>query len=122
MFRQTGIGKRTLQRIFNEYVGVSPKWVIRRYQLHELIERIHSDSGKSVDWAEFALELGYFDHAHLINDFRLIVGYPPVQYQKREDRRNRPDREGSDDGDHARSRRLRRLRAIPITFPCTLPQ
>lgn len=25
-----GMGKRSLQRMFNEYVGVSPKWVIRR--------------------------------------------------------------------------------------------
>ena len=76
------IGKRTLQRIFNEYVGANPKWVIRRYRLHEVIERFHSDSDASVDFAQLALELGYFDQAHLINDFRSIVGYSPVQYQK----------------------------------------
>lgn len=80
--RSVSIGKRTLQRIFNEYVGVNPKWVIRRYRLHEVIERFHSDSGASVDFAQLALELGYFDQAHLINDFRSIVGYSPVQYQK----------------------------------------
>jgi AraC-like DNA-binding protein len=78
---KAGIGKRTLQRIFNEYVGANPKWVIRRYRLHELIERVH-DSQKPVDWAQLALELGYFDQAHLINDFRSIVGYSPVQYQR----------------------------------------
>jgi AraC-like DNA-binding protein len=83
LVNKTGIGKRTLQRTFNEYVGVNPKWVIRRYRLHELIERIHSESSKPMDWAQFALELGYFDQAHLINDFRSIVGYSPVQYQKR---------------------------------------
>jgi AraC-like DNA-binding protein len=80
---KTGIGKRTLQRLFNEYIGVNPKWVIRRYRLHELIERIHSESGQPMDWAQFALELGYFDQAHLINDFHSIVGYSPVRYQKR---------------------------------------
>ena len=80
--RSVTIGKRTLQRIFNEYVGANPKWVIRRYRLHEVIERFHSDSGASVDFAQLALELGYFDQAHLINDFRSIVGYSPVQYQK----------------------------------------
>ena len=78
---KAGIGKRTLQRVFNEYVGVNPKWVIRRYRLHELIERVH-DSQNPVDWAQLALELGYFDQAHLINDFRSIVGCSPVQYQK----------------------------------------
>jgi AraC-like DNA-binding protein len=76
---RTSIGKRSLQRIFNEYVGVSPKWVIRRYRLHELVERINS--GEQLDWADLALELGYFDQAHLINDFRSIIGYSPTQYQ-----------------------------------------
>jgi AraC-like DNA-binding protein len=77
---RTGIGKRKLQRIFNEYVGVSPKWVIRRYRLHELIEILNSD--QQPDWPQLALELGYFDQAHLINDFRSIVGCPPSHYQR----------------------------------------
>jgi AraC-like DNA-binding protein len=76
---RTGIGKRSLQRMFNEYVGVSPKWVIRRYRLHELVERFNSDDEPR--WAELALELGYFDQAHLINDFRSITGYSPTEYQ-----------------------------------------
>jgi AraC-like DNA-binding protein len=76
---RSGIGKRSLQRMFNEYVGVSPKWVIRRYRLHELIERSHS--GDEPDWSQLALELGYFDQAHLINDFRSITGYSPTEYQ-----------------------------------------
>jgi len=77
---ETGIGKRSLQRIFNEYVGVSPKWVIRRYRLHELIEKLNSRD--QLDWAQLALDLGYFDQAHLINDFRQIIGYSPTQFQK----------------------------------------
>lgn len=76
----TGIGKRSLQRIFNEYVGVSPKWVIRRYRLHELIEKLNS--GDKLDWAQLALELGYFDQAHLINDFKVFIGHSPSRYQK----------------------------------------
>jgi AraC-like DNA-binding protein len=79
LVRRTGLGKRSLQRLFNEYVGASPKWVIRRYRLHELVERFNS--GEQPDYAQLALELGYFDQAHLINDFRSIVGYSPSQYQ-----------------------------------------
>jgi len=75
-----GMGKRSLQRIFNEYVGVSPKWVIRRYRLHEVMERLNF--GALPHWAQLALELGYFDQAHLINDFKSILGYSPTQYQK----------------------------------------
>jgi AraC-like DNA-binding protein len=75
------LGKRGLQRIFNEYIGVPPKWVIRRYRLHELIEKINSRS--QLDWAQVAADLGYFDQAHLINDFKSIVGYSPARYKKR---------------------------------------
>jgi AraC-like DNA-binding protein len=84
--RRTGIGKRSLQRIFSEYVGASPKWVIRRYRLHELVEQMNMErmnKGAALDFASLAQDLGYFDQAHLINDFRSIVGYSPTQYGKR---------------------------------------
>jgi AraC-like DNA-binding protein len=77
----TGISKRSLQRIFREYVGISPKWVIQRYRLHELIDRL--EAGEPLNWPDLALELGYFDQAHLINDFRTITGYSPADYQRR---------------------------------------
>jgi AraC-like DNA-binding protein len=80
LVERTGIGKRSLQRIFNEYVGVSPKWVIRRYRLHELIEKLNS--GDKLNWAHLALELGYFDQAHLINDFKVFIGWSPSRYQR----------------------------------------
>ena len=33
--RASGLDTRALQRLFRTYVGVSPKWVIQRYRLHE---------------------------------------------------------------------------------------
>ncbi|MGB9199280.1 MAG: helix-turn-helix domain-containing protein [Terriglobales bacterium] len=78
--RRTGTSARSLQRLFGEYVGASPKWVIRRYRLHELIEKFNS--GATLNWAQLALDLGYFDQAHLINDFKKIVGLSPVEYRK----------------------------------------
>lgn len=75
---RVGIGKRSLQRIFHEYVGVSPKWVIRRYRLHELIEKLNSLDQPNL--TEVALEMGYFDQSHLINDFKSMVGYAPTQH------------------------------------------
>ena len=75
---RSGINVRSLQRLFHQYVGVSPKWVIRRYRLHELLEQMHS--GKKLDWAQLAVELGYFDQAHLIRDFKSITGFAPTEY------------------------------------------
>lgn len=78
--KRVGMGQRRLQRFFNEYIGASPKWVIRRYRLHELIETMNSNG--RIDWAQVALDLGYFDQAHLINDFKSVIGYSPVQHKK----------------------------------------
>jgi AraC-like DNA-binding protein len=69
---------RALQRLFSEYVGVSPKWVIRRYRLHEAMAQL--DAGAPLDWAALALELGYFDQAHFIRDFKALVGRTPGAY------------------------------------------
>jgi len=75
---RSGLGTRTLQRLFGRYVGVSPKWVIQRYRLHEALARV--DLGEVVDWAALALDLGYFDQAHFINDFKALVGRAPAEY------------------------------------------
>jgi AraC-like DNA-binding protein len=74
------ISPRTLQRLFQRYVGVSPKWVLRRYRLHEAAERIAE--GRDGDWAATALELGYFDQAHFIRDFKALIGASPAQYAR----------------------------------------
>jgi AraC-like DNA-binding protein len=77
LVRRCGRSARTLQRLFGDYVGVSPKWVIQRYRLHEAVARIH---GGGADWAAMALELGYFDQAHFIRDFKAVVGRTPRKY------------------------------------------
>jgi AraC-like DNA-binding protein len=68
-----GMSTRSLQRLFRRYVGVTPKWVLRRFRLHEALER-------AGDGAEAAQDLGYYDQAHLINEFRASVGRPPGAY------------------------------------------
>ena len=65
---------RRLQRLFAEYVGVSPKWVIQRYRLLDAVERVAS--GAEVDWADLALELGYADQAHFIGISRSSSAAP----------------------------------------------
>lgn len=75
-----GIPERRLQRLFAEYVGVSPKWVMRRARLHEAALR--ADEGGEVDWAALAADLGYADQAHLTRDFTATLGVPPSQYAR----------------------------------------
>ncbi|MGY0024711.1 AraC family transcriptional regulator [Streptomyces sp. cg35] len=69
---------RSLQRLFTAYVGVSPKWCILRYRIHEAVEAAGTRTG--VDWAGLAADLGYADQAHLVRDFTATVGVPPTAY------------------------------------------
>jgi AraC-like DNA-binding protein len=74
----SGMTVRSLQRLFADYVGASPKWVMRRARLHEAAER--ADSGALIDWAELAADLGYADQAHLTRDFTDTIGLAPTRY------------------------------------------
>jgi AraC-like DNA-binding protein len=73
-----GMPERRLQRLFAEYVGVSPKWVMRRARLLEAAAR--ADAGDGVDWAALAVDLGYADQAHLTRDFTATLGVSPARY------------------------------------------
>ncbi|MGP4096912.1 AraC family transcriptional regulator [Nonomuraea sp. KM90] len=73
-----GTSVRSLQRLFQEYVGIGPKWVIRRFRLHEAAERVRDGLAP----ADLAAELGYTDQAHLTRDFAAAVGLPPAAYQR----------------------------------------
>lgn len=73
-----GVSPRTLERTFRRYVGVGPKWILRRFRVHEACERIAA--GAPPCWSALAAELGYFDQAHFIRDFKSQVGRTPVEY------------------------------------------
>lgn len=76
-----GLGKRKLQRLFYRYVGLGPKWVILRSRIHDATDRL-ADGGVA-NWAELALNLGYFDQAHFVKDFKALVGVAPATYARR---------------------------------------
>jgi AraC-like DNA-binding protein len=78
---ELGVSVRGLQRLFAEYVGIGPKWVIRRYRLREVTERMAA--GGEIDWAALAADLGYADQAHFIRDFKNMFGEPPTWYAER---------------------------------------
>lgn len=82
------IPPRTLQRLFARYVGVSPKWVLRRYRLHEAAAVLAQEQDRP--WADVAAELGYFDQSHFIRDFTAAIGLTPVAYAQACRRRDAP--------------------------------
>jgi AraC-like DNA-binding protein len=78
--RQAAVNERTLQHLFQHYVGVGPKWVIRLYRLVEAAGRATAEAPPH--WTEVAHELGYSDQAHFTNDFTKIVGRAPTEYAR----------------------------------------
>lgn len=83
----SGLTPRAVQRLFRDYVGVGPKWVVRRFRLQEAAELL-ATTGESV--AAIAARLGYFDQAHFVRDFKAVVGKAPSEYARRA-RASRPD-------------------------------
>ena len=75
------VSVRTLQRLARRYVGLTPSAMIRRRRLQEAAQRVreHPD----VDLSAIAADLGYADHAHLTNDFRVVLGFTPSRYRSR---------------------------------------
>lgn len=75
------INKRKLQRLFDQYVGLSPKTVIKLYRLQNAAEAM--DRGHQLDLLELANELGYYDQSHFIKDFKATVGKTPEEYARK---------------------------------------
>lgn len=78
--KELHISRRQLERVFAEYSGLSPKKMaaLVRYQClwrDILLERDFSA-------AEKALEYGYVDQSHLLNDFRRFHTMSPKQARK----------------------------------------
>lgn len=79
------LSTRSLERLFDHYVGVSPKWVLARYRLHDAVTDL--DAGYDGPLAALAASLGWYDEAHFNRDFAAMVGTTPGQYRAR----RRPD-------------------------------
>ncbi len=78
---QLGVTARHLRRAFIQNVGVGPKEFARAARLQRAV-RIASTSK---DWGRVALDAGYYDQAHLIADFRQLIGLTPGAFSRRAD-------------------------------------
>jgi AraC-like DNA-binding protein len=66
--------KRSVAR-FRDEVGLPPKAIGRQLRF----ERARELAG-TMPWAELALECGFSDQSHLINEFRQITGRTPETF------------------------------------------
>ncbi len=72
-----GVSRKHLADISKKYIGMTPKRYMRLTRFRAVSEKLMSVSGQSV--AETALEFGYADQSHLINEFVEFTGFTPGQ-------------------------------------------
>jgi len=77
--KQLGVTARHLRRAFVESVGVGPKDFARTVRLQRALRRAETSN----DWGRIAADTGYYDQAHLIADFRQLLGLTPGAFVKR---------------------------------------
>lgn len=93
---------RRLARTITAQVGLSPKRFGRVRRFQRLLaaagdaaagdaaagDAAASGARPEPDWARLAAETGYYDQAHMINDFRALSGLTPGTYRPRARMRN----------------------------------
>ena len=75
---QLGLSPKRFIQVFREEVGLTPKVFCRIRRFHRALDRM--EGRQSVEWANVALDCGYFDQAHFIHDFRAFSGINPSSY------------------------------------------
>jgi AraC-like DNA-binding protein len=76
----TGLSAKRLTAAFRAEVGLGPKAYLRVRRLQAALRRL--DTGGSLG-ADIAADLGYFDQAHFVREFRDFTALTPTQYSDR---------------------------------------
>ncbi len=75
---ETGYSRRHLARLFHEEAGMTPKDFLRVARVNAAAARLRAGAPSLTALAQ---ELGYFDQAHFIHDFRTVCGVTPGGYR-----------------------------------------
>jgi AraC-like DNA-binding protein len=78
--KDSGLTERQLERIFKEYVGISPKRLARTLRLNFLVDAIRDFD--RVDWHDLIVTLNYCDQPHLIREFRDFINMSPDSFRR----------------------------------------
>jgi len=73
----TSLSPRQFRRICLERTGLSPKHLARVLRFRRAAEY---SNRSHLDWADVAVASGYYDQAHLINEFKELAGISPAQF------------------------------------------
>lgn len=72
------ITPRQIERKFKQEIGLSPKKFSDLVRFRRAFSVLHSNTSQSIE--DVAWNCGYYDHAHMTNDFRRFTGHPPSAF------------------------------------------
>lgn len=74
---QTGISPRQLRRIFNHYIGTTPKTFSKVVRFQHILSA--KPSSQSLHQNPLFYDVGFYDQAHFIKDFKTLYGVTPTE-------------------------------------------
>lgn len=78
--RQNDVHPRKLERIFNKFVGTTPKRFLRLSRFQSILRTLLKTN--HVDLTTLAHEFAFFDQMHFIKDFKSFTGHSPSAFLK----------------------------------------
>ncbi len=72
------VSKSTLEKKFQEHVGLSPKILSNIFRFNSLV--YNQQQEPEISLTELSYSQGFFDQSHLVNNFKSFTGKPPGRY------------------------------------------
>lgn len=75
---ETCLSRKQFERVFSRHIGTSPKRFLRTIRFQNALAIKAANPLTSI--TDIAYQCGYFDQAHMVNDFKKLSGMTPKQY------------------------------------------
>ena len=71
------ISERQLERLFKQYIGLSPKFYCRIIRFNYIFQFMQKES---ITWSDVVHHAGFYDQSHFIRNFKAFTGEEPSAY------------------------------------------
>lgn len=78
---KTGYSSKHLISLFGKYAGINPKQYVSVLKFQQAVQLLENNPGQ-INWTSLALDCGYYDQAHFINEFKRFSGFNPSAYME----------------------------------------
>lgn len=78
---KTGYSSKHLISLFGKYAGINPKQYVSVLKFQQAVQLLENNPGQ-INWTGLALDCGYYDQAHFINEFKRFSGFNPSAYME----------------------------------------